>query len=121
MTDMITRAPRGANGRSTTSRPARIGGADVRAAILGHYAPGLIVQRQAHRITDIDSDELIMMQARGDWWVARRISDAVVVWACGDIDAAHSEFDDLLRVADGRGPWIESRDRGRVHADGVPA
>jgi hypothetical protein len=109
MTQTTDSIPRGANGQTTALRRRRIAGADLHAAILGRYSDEMVVHRQAHRITDTDSDELILVEARQSWWVARRICDRVVVWAYPDRYRAEVGFDDLLRDTKCRGEWIESR------------
>ena len=106
---MTNSNPRGTDGQTTASRPRRIAGSDLHAAILGRYSNDMVVHRQAHRVTDTDSDELILVEARQDWWVARRIGERVVVWAYPDRDHAEVGFDELLRDTQGRGEWVKSR------------
>jgi hypothetical protein len=101
--------PRGADVQTTASRPNRIAGSDLHAAILGRYSDDMVVHQQAHRVTDTDSDELILVEARQDWWVARRIGERVVVWAYPDRDHAEGGFDELLRETLGHGEWVKSR------------
>jgi hypothetical protein len=86
----------------------RIAASDLRAAIFGDYNEAMIVHRQAHRITGDDSDELVLIEAHQEWWVTRRISDRVVVWAYGGELQAESGFDDELQEPSPRGKWIES-------------
>jgi hypothetical protein len=106
---MTNSTPRGADGQTSASRPRRIAGADLHAAILGRYRDDMVVHRQAHRVTETDSDELILVQAREDWWVARRIGDRVVVWAHPDRYHAEIGFDELAGDTRERGEWIKSR------------
>jgi hypothetical protein len=94
---------------TTRARPPRVEGADLYAAILGRYRDDMVVRRQAHRVSETDSDELILVEAQQEWWVARRLSEHVVVWAYPDHDRADAGFDELLTETGGRGAWIESR------------
>ena len=83
----------------TTLRYAPITATDVRAAMFGAEVDGVQIVRQAWRTSDDDSDELTLIDARGDWWVARRISCRVTVWAfAGDMEAEDG-FDQLVDAA----------------------
>ena len=83
----------------TTVRHSPITSAEVRAAMFGMPVPGVRVVRQAWRTTADDSDELVLIEARDGWWVARRISDQLTVWAyAGDMEAEEG-FDQLVDAA----------------------
>jgi hypothetical protein len=83
----------------TTSR-------QIRAALLGATVPGLRIHRQAWRVRDTDTDELVLVTvADGSWWVARRMSDRLSVWAYAGEDEAWDGFDRLR--ADGPA-WHEA-------------
>ena len=69
----------------------------------------MTIHRQARRITDDDSDELVLIEAYGEWWIARRISDRVVVLAYGDDLRADLGFDDQLEELSPRGAWTEAQ------------
>ena len=78
----------------------------VRAAMLGATVPGLRIHRQAWRVSDGDSDELVLVTVSdGSWWVARRLSDRLSVWAYATEEQAWDGFDRLL--AEGA-PWREA-------------
>ncbi len=86
-----------------------ITGKQVRAAMLGRPVDGVRVVRQAHRLSETDSDEVSLVDARGTWWMARRVSGELTTWLyAGDLEA-EAGFDQLLAV-DGRSgrPWTES-------------
>jgi hypothetical protein len=69
----------------------------IRAAMLGTPAPGLRIHRQPWRVSDGDSDELVLLTLRdGSWWVARRVSDRLSVWAWAGEDEAWDGYDRLL-------------------------
>lgn len=91
------------------ARPRRIRAAEVRAAMFGTPVEGITVVRQAWRTTEDDSDELALISARGSWWIARRISDQLTLWAfAGDVEAEES-FDRLLDAARaGEAAWHEA-------------
>jgi hypothetical protein len=94
----------------TRTLPRRLTGSDLRAAVLGSYAEGMTVLRQAYRVTEDDSDELdlVAVPSRSEWWVTRRISGRVTVWAASGEDQAHTEFDRLLAEPSPRGRWHEA-------------
>lgn len=69
----------------------------------------MVVHQRAHGVTDTDSDELILVEVRQDWWVARRLDERVVVWAYPDRDHAEVGFDEQPRDTQGRGEWVKSR------------
>lgn len=72
-------------------------GAQIRAAMLGTSVDGLRVVRQARRVTDTDTDELVLLCVRErSWWVARRLSDQLAVWAYAGDDEAWDGFDRLV-------------------------
>lgn len=74
-----------------------VSGAQIRAAMLGSAVDGLQVVRQARRVTSTDSDELVLLCVRGrSWWVARRLSDQLAVWAYAGDDEAWDGFDRLM-------------------------
>ena len=82
-------------------------GSQIRAAMLGTPVEGLLVVRQARRITATDSDELVLLCVRdASWWVARRLSEHLAVWAYAGDDEAWEGFD---RLMDGDG-WREASD-----------
>jgi hypothetical protein len=69
----------------------------IRAAMLGRPVTGLHIHRQAWRVSDGDSDELVLLTLRdGSWWVARRLSDRLSVWAYAGEDEAWDGYDRLL-------------------------
>lgn len=83
--------------------------AQVRAAMLGSPLDGVRVVRQAWRVTDDDSDELALLNARGSWWVARRLSAQVTIWFHTDEIEAEDGFEQLLNgVRAGERPWTEA-------------
>jgi hypothetical protein len=94
---------------ATRTRSAPITGKQVRAAMLGRPVDGVRVVRQAHRLSDADSDELSLVDARGTWWVARRVSGELTTWLyAGDLEA-EAGFDQMLALDARRGrPWSES-------------
>ncbi len=96
----------------TGARTRRISAADVRAAMFGTPVEGITVVRQAWRTTEDDSDELALISARGSWWIARRISDRLTIWAfAGDLEA-EATFDTLLAAArSGEPEWNEATER----------
>lgn len=78
----------------------------LRAAMLGRPVEGVRVVRQAWRIRDDDSDELVLLDARGSWWIARRNADRITLWAfVGDAEAEMA----FERLVDDQGaehvPW----------------
>ena len=78
-------------------------GAQIRTAMLGTAVEGLQVVRQARRVTETDSDELVLLCVRGaSWWVARRLSEQLAVWAYGGDDEAWAGFDRLMDGAEWR-------------------
>lgn len=78
----------------------------IRAAMLGQSVPGLQIHRQAWRVRDTDTDELVLITVPdGSWWVARRLSDQLSVWAYPGEDAAWDGFD---RLAAEGAPWSEA-------------
>jgi hypothetical protein len=103
MTSTEFRAP-----RTPRWRHRRIEASDLRAAIFGDYDDAMTVHRQAHRTTSDDSDELVLVEAHDEWWVTRRVSDSVVVWAYGGEFQADLGFDGQLQEVSPRGVWIES-------------
>ena len=73
---------------SASTRARAVTPSQIRAAMLGRPIEGVHVVRQAWRVRDDDSDELSLIDARGTWWVARRSSDRITLWACvGDAEA----------------------------------
>ena len=69
----------------------------IRRAMLGVVAPDVRIERQAWRVTDDDSDELVMVCLdSGSWWVAQRASDRLTVWAHTDDEQASIAFDAVL-------------------------
>lgn len=73
---------------SASTRPRAVTPSQLRAAMLGRPIEGVRVVRQAWRVHDDDSDELVLIDARGKWWVARRSSDRITLWAyVGDAEA----------------------------------
>ena len=86
-------------------------GADIRAALLGRYRPELTLTRRALRVNGTDIDELIVVQARHEWWVGRRLADTITVWACQSELHAEATFDELLADPDDRGQWHEAHAR----------
>jgi hypothetical protein len=68
----------------------------LRAAMLGRQVPGVEVVRQAWRVTDDDSHELVLFNARGKYWVARRVSDRITLWAFTDDLQAEDAFERLV-------------------------
>jgi hypothetical protein len=96
----------------TGARTRRISASDVRAAMFGTPVEGVMVVRQAWRTTEDDSDELALISAQESWWIARRISDRLTIWACaGDVEA-EATFDTLLAAArDGEPAWNEATER----------
>ena len=83
--------------------------AQIRAAMFGTATDGIRVQRQAWRISDTDSDELALLLVRGSWWVARRVSDQLSVWAYAGDDEADIGFE--RRMTDAGGRWTEAASR----------
>lgn len=99
---------------STTHRRARatlerVTPERIRAAMFGTPVPGVRVIRQAWRVTEADSDELALLRVRGEWWVARRVSASLVIWAVPGETEAEECFDRLVAddAAAGR-PWTEA-------------
>lgn len=83
----------------------QVDAAQIRAAMLGTTVAGLEVVRQARRVTSSDSDELVLLCVRGrSWWVARRLSERLAVWAYAGDDEAWDGFDRLM-AGDG---WVEA-------------
>jgi hypothetical protein len=81
----------------------------IRAAMFGTPVRGVQVVRQAWRVSDADSDELALLRVRGEWWVARRVSASLVIWAHPGEAEAEECFERL--VADDAGttrPWTEA-------------
>jgi hypothetical protein len=97
-----------------SGRCSPITGSDIHAAILGRYSTDMVIHRQAWRITDDDSDELILLQVRREWWVGRRISDRTTVWACQSGRHAASTFEELLADGRDRGNWHEATPRAHA-------
>jgi hypothetical protein len=95
---------------SSARRPP-IAGSDIRVALLGRYSPDMTVTRQAWRIIESDTDELIVLQARGEWWVGRRRGETITVWACQSELHADETYDTLLADTAGRGQWHEAHAR----------
>ena len=78
----------------------------IRAAMLGVPVAGLRIHRQAWRVSEGDSDELVLLTLPdGSWWSARRLSDRLSVWAYADEDDAWDGFD---RLASEGAPWHEA-------------
>ena len=71
----------------------------LRAAMLGRPVDGVEVVRQAWRVRGDDSDELVLINARGQWWVARRAADQITLWAYVGDTEAEAAFERLV-VAD---------------------
>lgn len=81
---------------SASTRARAVTPSQLRGAMLGRPVPGVEVVRQAWRVHDDDSDELVLLNARGQWWVARRASEQITLWAfVGDIEA-EAAFERLL-------------------------
>lgn len=56
--------------------------------MLGRPIEGVEVVRQAWRVRGDDSDEIVLINARGKWWVARRAAELITLWAfVGDTEA----------------------------------
>jgi hypothetical protein len=71
-----------------STRPRAVTPSELRAAMLGRPVEGVRVVRQAWRVRDDDSDELVLLDARGSWWIARRTADRITLWAyVGDAEA----------------------------------
>jgi hypothetical protein len=85
---------------SASTRTRAVTPDQLRAAMFGRPVRGVEVVRQAWRVSDDDSDELALINARGRWWVARRTSDRITLWAYVGDSEAEVAFDRL--VADGR-------------------
>jgi hypothetical protein len=68
----------------------------LRGVMLGRAIEGVEVVRQAYRIFTDDSDELVLVNARGQWWVARRASDRITLWAFVGDSEAEDAFERLL-------------------------
>lgn len=80
----------------------------IRAAMFGTPVPGVQVIRQAWRVTESDSDELALLRVRGEWWVARRVSASLVIWAVPGEAEADECFDRLVTDDAAAGhPWTE--------------
>ena len=96
---------------TTRARRAPIVGADVRAALLGRYRPEMQVVRQAFRITDTDTDEIVVLLARHEWWIGRRVGETITVWACQSQLQAEEIYDALISEDLDRGQWQQARAR----------
>lgn len=73
---------------SASTRTRAVTPSQLRAVMLGRPVEGVRVVRQAWRVRDDDSDELVLLDARGSWWVARRTADRITLWAyVGDAEA----------------------------------
>ena len=100
-----------AQSTASATRCAPIVGADVRAALLGRYRPEMKVVRQAFRVTDTDTDEMIVVQARHEWWIGRRIDETITVWGCQSQLQAEEIYDALIGDVVDRGQWHQARAR----------
>lgn len=88
---------------------ARATAAQIRAAMFGDETSGAVVVRQARRLHEGDSDEIALLEAGGAWWVARRTSAAVSVYAYIGDDEAEAGFERLSVAAEqGREQWAEA-------------
>lgn len=81
---------------SASTHPRAVTPSELRAAMLGRQIPGVEVVRQAWRVTDDDSHELVLFNARGKHWIARRVSDRITLWACLDDVQAEEAFERLV-------------------------
>ncbi len=68
----------------------------LRAAMLGRPVEGVEVIRQAWRVRGDDSDELVLISARGRWWVARRAGEQITLWAYVGDSEAETAFERLI-------------------------
>jgi hypothetical protein len=64
--------------------------------MLGRPIDGVEVVRQAWRVRGDDSDELVLISARGRWWVARRTADQITLWAFVGDTEAEAAFERLV-------------------------
>lgn len=81
---------------TASSRARAVTPSQLRAAMLGRPVDGVEVVRQAWRVTDDDSDELVLINARGRWWVSRRASDQITLWAFVGDTEAEAAFERLV-------------------------
>jgi hypothetical protein len=81
---------------SASSHHRAVTPSQLRAAMLGRPVRGVEVVRQAWRVTDDDSDELVLIDARGRWWVAQRASDRITLWAYVGDSEAEAAFDRVV-------------------------
>lgn len=88
------------------SRPQQFTGSRIRDFMFGSGDHSLEVLRQAWRVWPDDSDEMVLAQRGPDYWVARRLSDQVTIWACPDDVAADEQFEQLADPAEG---WLEAQ------------
>jgi hypothetical protein len=64
--------------------------------MLGRPVEGVEVVRQAWRVRGEDSDELVLINARGSWWVARRAAEQLTLWAYVGDSEAEVAFERLI-------------------------
>jgi cyanophycinase-like exopeptidase len=81
---------------SASRRPRTVTPNQLRAAMLGRPVDGVEVVRQAWRVRGDDSDELVLISARGRWWVARRTADQITLWAFVGDTEAEAAFERLV-------------------------
>jgi len=84
---------------SASRRPRAVTPSQLRWAMLGRPVDGVEVVRQAWRVRGEDSDELVLINARGKWWVARRAAEQLTLWAYVGDTEAEDAFERLI-VAD---------------------
>jgi hypothetical protein len=82
---------------TASTRTKAVTPSQLRAAMLGRPVRGVDVIRQAWRVTEDDSDELVLINARGRWWVARRTSDRITLWAYVGDSEAEAAFERLIQ------------------------
>jgi hypothetical protein len=85
---------------TASTRARAVTPSQLRAAMLGRPVRGVEVVRQAWRVTEDDSDELVLINARGRWWVARRTSDQITLWAYVGDSEADAAFERLTADAE---------------------
>jgi hypothetical protein len=90
---------------TASMRPRPITPSQLRKAMLGRPVAGVEVVRQAWRVTEDDSDELVLINARGQWWVARRASDQITLWAYVGDNEAEAAFERLVQDGHDEQSW----------------
>ena len=94
---------------TSPANAALITASQLRSAMLGRPIEGVEIVRQAWRVTDDDSDELNLVSARGGWWVVRRASDQITVWAYAGETEAETGFERLVAAGrHGEPEWHEA-------------